>query len=405
LRTLALTAALSLTFALSGCGGGDDTHNEKFTVAVIGDVPYGVNPADNSQSLVHPALIAALNADADASFVMHVGDIHSGKQFCTTTYNNSIANDWKALKKPILYTPGDNEWSDCHKTGEGGGTWNTAAGAIDYILDSTGAKASYQGGDPAANLALVRNIFFSQPGKDFTGLMGVHSQAQEFDSGFPGDAAFVENVWFEKSGVLFVAINVPGGSNNDNDIWYGAPMMSAAQSQEVATRSAANLRWLDAAFKRAVGNVDVAVVVWLQADMWDVDGKTAAHLTQYKQFIDSIAAKAKDFGKPVLLFNGDSHFYRADNPLVQGTPCVIEPSPGAAAVTCAAGVMPVGNPPDPYTNQPNGYNVPNFHRVVVHGSAMPLEWLKVSVDPHYDPNAAATATSFGPFSWTRKPLS
>ena len=118
--------------------------------------------------------------------------------------------------------------------------------------------------------------------------------------------------------------------------------------------------------------------------MWDVDGKTAAHLTQYKQFIDSIAAKAKDFGKPVLLFNGDSHFYRADNPLVQGTPCVIEPSPGAAAVTCAAGVMPVGNPPDPYTNQPNGYNVPNFHRVVVHGSALPLEWLKLTVDPHYD---------------------
>jgi hypothetical protein len=84
---------------------------------------------------------------------------------------------------------------------------------------------------------------------------------------------------------------------------------------------------------------------------------------------------------------------------------VIEPSPGAAAVTCAAGVMPVGNPPDPYTNQPNGYNVPNFHRVVVHGSALPLEWLKLTVDPHYDPNAATTATSFVPFSWTRKPLS
>src|SRR5258706_14063457 len=126
-------------------------------------------------------------------------------------------------------------------------------------------------------------------------------------------------------------------------------MTSGAQRPGGAARSAANLRWLDAACKRAVGNVDGAVGVWLQADMWDVDGKTAAHLTQYKQFIDSIAAKAKDFGKPVLLFNGDSHFYRADNPLVRGMPCVIEPSPGAAAV------MPVGNPPDPYTNQPNGY--------------------------------------------------
>jgi hypothetical protein len=45
--------------------------------------------------------------------------------------------------------------------------------------------------------------------------------------------------------------------------------------------------------------------------------------------------------------------------------------------------------------------VPNFHRVVVHGSALPLEWLKLAIDPGYDKNAAATATSFGPFSWTR----
>jgi hypothetical protein len=28
---------------------------------------------------------------------------------------------------------------------------------------------------------------------------------------------------FEKSGVLFVTINLPGGSNNDNDVWYAAP--------------------------------------------------------------------------------------------------------------------------------------------------------------------------------------
>ena len=402
MRTYALPAALSLALILAGCGGGDSVQLEKSTIAVIGDVPYGLTPADTSQSLAHPGLIAAINADPDASLVLHVGDIHSGKQYCTEAYDNSIANDWKALRKPIVYTPGDNEWSDCHKTGEGGGSWNTATSSIDYVVDSGGNKVSYLGGDPAGNLALVRRIFFSQAGKDFTGTMSVHSQAMEFDSGFPGDAAFVENVWFEKSGVLFVAINVPGGSNNDTDVWYGAPTMSAGQSQEVASRSAANLRWLDVAFKRAASNGDIAVVVQLQADMWDLDGKTASHLTQYKQFIDSIAAKAKDFGKPVLLFNGDSHFYRSDNPLAQGAACVIEPTPGSTAVACAAGVMPVGNPPDPYTNQANGYNVPNFHRVVVHGSVTPLEWLKLTIDPNYDRNAAGTATSFGPFSWQRK---
>ncbi|HEX7403642.1 MAG TPA: hypothetical protein VF287_06485, partial [Usitatibacter sp.] len=117
------------------------------------------------------------------------------------------------------------------------------------------------------------------------------------------------------------------------------------------------------------------------------------------------ATHASAFGKPVLLLNGDSHFYRSDNPLVPGAPCVIEPAPGAVAATCAGSIMPVGNPSDPYVNQPNGYNVPNFHRVVVHGSATPLEWLKLTVDPNYDHSAPGTATSFGPFGWQRMPVS
>jgi hypothetical protein len=399
-RMLALPLALSLALSIAGCGGSSSSR-EKFTVAVIGDIPYGQTPTDSSQTLAFPGYITAINSDAAVSLTLHVGDIHSGKQYCTQDYDNLIANDWKAFKVPFVYTPGDNEWTDCHKSGEGGGTWNASRGAVDFVVDASGNKVSYQGGDPAANLDLVRQIFFTQPSKDYTGRMDVHTQGVEFDPAFPNDAKYVENVWFEKQGVMFVTLNMPGGSNNDTDVWYGAPTMSAAQSQEVANRSAANLRWLDTAFKKA----DLAVAIVLQADMWDVDGKTAAHLTQYKQFVDAIAAKSAAFGKPVLLLNGDSHFYRSDNPLVQGAPCVVEPSPGTTAVTCTASVMPVGNPPDPYTNQPGGYNVPNFHRVVVHGSAAPLEWLKLAVDPNYDPKAAATPTSFGPFNWQRMPVS
>jgi hypothetical protein len=43
--------------------------------------------------------------------------------------------------------------------------------------------------------------------------------------------------------------------------------------------------------------------------------------------------------------------------------------------------------------------------VVVHGSAAPLEWLKLAIDPNYDHSAPGTATSFGPFSWQRMPVS
>jgi hypothetical protein len=379
---------------LTACGGGsDNTPADKFALAVIGDVPYGTTATDTSQFVANPAFISAINSDADASLVLHVGDIHSGKQYCTDVYDFAIAGQWTSFKNPVIYTPGDNEWADCHKAKEGGGTYNTATGAIDYVLDSSGQKVDYAGGNPVANLDLVRSIFFAKPGKAFGSDMSVHSQAQEFDSAHPTDSSYVENVWFEKSKVLFVTLNVPGGSNNDTDIWYKAPSMSAAQTQEVANRTAANLRWLDTAFAKAKANGDAAVVIQLQADMWDLDGTAMAdnHISQYKQFIDKIATLTASFGKPVLLLNGDSHIYRSDNPLVAGAKCVAEPSPGAAAVACTD---------DAYANQPHGYNVSNFHRIVVHGSTTPLEWLKLSIAPSV--NAAATTTTFGPFSWERK---
>jgi hypothetical protein len=43
--------------------------------------------------------------------------------------------------------------------------------------------------------------------------------------------------------------------------------------------------------------------------------------------------------------------------------------------------------------------VANFHRIVVHGSTAPQEWLKFTVDP--SANAANGANAFGPFSWVR----
>ena len=56
---------------------------------------------------------------------------------------------------------------------------------------------------------------------------------------------------WEQSKVLFVTVNVPGGSNNDADNWFGAPRTSAAQTDEIAHRTGADLRWLDRAFAQA----------------------------------------------------------------------------------------------------------------------------------------------------------
>jgi hypothetical protein len=340
----------------------------KSTVAVFGDAPYGTTPTDATELKATPAFIDAINADRDVDLVVHVGDIHSGKQYCTEAYDRQIFDLWRSFERPLVYTPGDNEWTDCNKSGEGGGSWDKSSGAIKYVLDAKGEPVDYANGDPIANLALVREIFFPRVGRTLGGrAMPVLSQA-EVPSAYPSDWDFIENVMWIRSGVLFVTINLPGGSNNDEDVWYGAPVMTAAQQQEIDERNGADLRWLELAFDFARFMRLEGVVIATQADMWDPE-KGAAHQIGYEPYIAALAEQTTRFGKPVLLLNGDSHVYQTGNPLTPNDP--IHP----------------------------GYDVPNFHRIVVHGSTMPLEWLKLTIDPHqHAPNGS---DAFGPFAWRR----
>ena len=357
-----------------------------FTLAVYGDAPYGTFQGDTAEFEATPSFIDSVNADPDVSTVLHVGDIHSGKQYCTAAYDRSIAALWTRYADPLVYTPGDNEWADCHKAGEGGGTYDPSTGQINYVLDpATGQPVDYAAGNPVANLALVRSIFFHRPGRTLgSGTLRVLSQAQIPNRAHPTDSRYAENVLWQKRGIVFVTINVPGGSNNDADPWYGAPVTSA-QTDEAAQRTGADLRWLDTAFGLASAEQAAGVVVITQADMWDLDGKTLAHLTNYEPIVSSLATHTSVFGKPVLLFTGDSHTYRSDNPLAPAAPCT-----GDADV-CSY---------DAWSSHPY-YDVPNFHRVVVHGSTFPLEWLKLTAAA--GARNPTTATSFGPFSWTRMP--
>jgi hypothetical protein len=365
-------SALIGTAASGGTTGPFDTKSSNsLTMAVYGDSPYGTSPTDTAQLQATPAFIASINADTAVDLVLHVGDIHSGKQYCTAEYDLAVYDLWAAFQSPLVYTPGDNEWTDCNKVGEGGGAYNKTTGQIDYVLDANGNPVDYAKGDPIANLELVRSIFFSNPGH----VLGqkqklVLSQAQSFDPAYPTDSKYVENVMWEQSKVLFVAINLPGGSNNDNDVWYGAPTKSAAQVAEINERTGADLRWLDAAFARARADGVSAVLIQAQADMWDPE-KGAAHQAEFEPFVSSIASHTLAFGKAVLMLNGDSHVYLSDNPLSAASPLAF---------------------------MHPGYDVPNFHRIVVHGSTTPLEWLRLTVSPR---NPSTGADTFGPFGWTR----
>jgi glycerophosphoryl diester phosphodiesterase len=137
------------------------------------------------------------------------------------------------------------------------------------------------------------------------------------------------------------------GSDNGRAPWFGGaetPEQRAERLAEVESREAAALEWIDGAFEHAQRERARGVVIGMQAD-------TFAGSTAFERINDRLEQRARQFRRPVLLLQGDTHVYKTDRPL-----------DGA----------------------------PNLTRVVVQGETA-SEWLRLTVDPR----------SRAVFSWKR----
>src|SRR4051794_32440299 len=86
-----LAASVPATYA----GAAPSAQAGPMKIAVYGDSPYGRSAyapggqsGDVAQFQQSPAFIGTINGDASLSEVLHVGDIHSGKEFCTAAYDD-----------------------------------------------------------------------------------------------------------------------------------------------------------------------------------------------------------------------------------------------------------------------------------------------------------------------------
>ena len=349
LASAAMLACFCAPLAAAADEDDADRSQHALTIAVFGDWPYSTILLNSARLLVD-----SVNADPRVSLVLHVGDIHSGSMPCTgaglnpvpagsnPTWNEQIFAIFEQFREPFVYTPGDNEWTDCHKTKE------------------------FSSGAPLNELAAVRQLFFANPGSTLgVEKRRVTTQATHFNHIYPADAQYVENVMWRQSQVVFVTLNMPG-SNNDGLKWTAPFTDETARAREAAQRTGAAIRWLQAAFARAEDEGAKAVVIGLQADMWDpaavVPGGDG--LGNYTLFVHELANLALHFRRPVLLLNGDSHLFGADRPLA-------DPASATGLIHGAPAV-------------------PNLTRITVQGSTnAPAEWLRLTIDPH----------SPGVFSW------
>lgn len=315
----ALLVSSGSTAAGSSGAPDDDSRDgraKSFTFAVIGDLPYG-----DAQVAAFPGWVDQINADPDVQLVDHLGDIKNGSSLCSDAYFAFIRGQFDRFVDPLVYTPGDNEWTDCHRPNNGG-----------Y--------------DPLERLAAVRSLFFPAPGHT----LGQHpvQVAAQVDQGYP------ENVAYERARVAFAAVHIVG-SNNGLVPWTGATAPNPAQTAEVLGRTSADIGLIRNTFREAKRHKDRAVVLLTQADMFDptMPTPTYADFYAFQPIVQAIAQETARFDGPVVLFNGDSHVFNPDQPLAAGSPWL-----------SLYGVAPVTN----------------LTRITVEGSTALDEWLKVTVD-------------------------
>ncbi|WP_425310130.1 metallophosphoesterase [Ammonicoccus fulvus] len=317
--------AAATTLALSGLAAPAQAANPNsdLTFAVIGDVPYGA-----AQFVQFPHMVDEINAQDKLRFVAHVGDIKAGSQRCDDSYFLAIREQFDRFEDPFLYTPGDNEWVDCHRANNG----------------------AY---NPLERLDKLREVFYPVPGRTLGGTMPLKSQAA---LGLP------ENVSFREARVEFAVLNVQG-SNNDLAPWTGIGKTSPTPEQlaEFNHRQDANLALLNETFDRAEQRNARGVVIMLQADMFDpwllAQDPTQNDVSGFVKLVEALSERSSAFDGPVYLINGDSHRYNADKPLAADSEWLRIYGVEAA---------------------------PNLQRITVEGDANSHEWTRFTVNKKGD---------------------
>lgn len=263
-------------------------HAATTTFIAVGDAPYF---GKESQQMFRQFVDQVNSKSID--FLVHIGDIRGGDSDCSNQTFEKVYNLFQAIEAPVIYTPGDNEWTDCH------------------------AKKSGPN-DPLERLAYVRKKFF--PKNKSLGRQKLILESQASD---PTYSDFVENRRFFKDDVAYVTVHIVGSNNNykpDNKL----------AMREFTLRNSANLAWLDSSFRLAQQKNAKAMVLMFHANpMLDIEtGRlTEEQMTKlnedrkgFKDFSEKLREITKAFGKPILAIHGDFHTYRINKPLMEETP-------------------------------------------------------------------------------------
>ncbi|HEX2042371.1 MAG TPA: hypothetical protein VHF24_06995 [Acidimicrobiales bacterium] len=234
------------------------------TFGLWGDMPY----TDETEAKV-TTMIAEMNA-AGLAFSVFDGDLKGGGPCSDRVYAEALAR-FNSLAAPLVYVPGDNEWTDC------------------------GGSA-----DPSERLAHLRRVLCAGDRSLGQRTMPLERQSRQYP----------EHTRWRAGGVVFVGLHVVGSNNNkDND------------AAEHAARDAAARAWMRESFDAAIHERAAGVMIVIQAnpgfEVISPADRAAERLDGFDAFLDALRAETRRFARPVALVHGDTHRYRLDHPLIE----------------------------------------------------------------------------------------
>jgi hypothetical protein len=260
---------------------------ERFRFALIGDAPYTGAEVPRWADLL--ASLGGVDAQGRRlAFVLHAGDIKGGAEPCTDALLGERVGQLRRAPIPLLLTPGDNEWTDCHRKAAGG------------LL-------------PTERLAALRALAWATP----TASLGIKPMLVQSQATDPG--GLPEHQMFEWNGVVVASVHVVGSKNGlepwglvgdgyaDSDAQPRADRLAEVQAREAAVKA-----WLTQAFERA--RRAQALVLLFQANPGFEAPVGSARREGFEPFIAQVHEGARQLGKPVLLAHGDFHSFLVDRP-------------------------------------------------------------------------------------------
>lgn len=212
-------------------------------------------------------LIDQINA-AEPNFSVYIGDIKGGGA-CTDELNTDVRSIFDQHEAPLVFTPGDNEWTDC---------WRDSMGRFDPIERKVGV----------IDMFTVEGESIGQ-----TPMPLIQQNGQR------------ENARWSRDGVLFATFHITGSNNNLRQ--------NRAAADEHFARSDKNLEWLDIVFQEADETGAKALVILIHANpQWDARWWSP---TGFDRFRNRLAREAESEEIPILVVHGDTHTFRIDTPL------------------------------------------------------------------------------------------